>query len=161
MRLHSAFHPPLIALLVAIAACTTDTDDESLRLHRGWYRLTAVNGASLPHFVTVTDDCTSLVTSGHLFLADTLFHLSYQGPLECHLGPDGEIWEAFYVGEVVIASDSVLFRMPDLSHLGLDSLNFTGMAHSSHRLAMVVPQIPGGTGPPVQLVYDSTDADPR
>ena len=161
MRLHLAFRPSLIGLLVALGACTTDTSDDSVQLHRGWYRLTSVDGISLPHAVTVTDDCVCLVTSGHLFLEDTLFHLSYQGPLECQVGPDGGIWEAFYIGEVVIASDSVLFRMPDLSQLGLDSLTFTGIPRSSHRLATIVPQIPGGTGPPVQLVYDSTDADPR
>jgi hypothetical protein len=161
MRKRSRSGPLVLAVLLVMAACSTDAGEESFQLHRGWYRLTTVDSALLPHPVSVTDDCTSLVTSGHLFLDDTLFHLSYQGPLECQVGPDGDLWEAFYIGDVVIAGDSVLFRMPDLSHLGLDSLNFTGDARSSHRLETVVPQIPGGTGPPVRLVYDSTAADPR
>ena len=80
------------------SACTTGSEERP-QLHQGWYRLSSANGISLPHSVVVTDDCTCLVDFGSLFLADTLFLLSYEGPLDCENGPDGQMWGAFISGK--------------------------------------------------------------
>lgn len=157
---------PLIVLtivaLAVVSACSSSTD-EAPHLRLGWYSLRRVNGAPLPGAVQISATCTLSVASGYLRLTDTLsFDLDYSGSVSCPGDPlDGQTWAAFYTGLIVLGPDTVVFRMPDLSHLGLDSLVFLGTRVRRHLLEATVPQLPTASGPPVTLRFEPAASDPR
>lgn len=154
----------LLALPLAIAGCASGTDEDD-RLHLGWYELTAANGLPLPVTIQLDDVCTLAIQSGYLRILTEpghTFRLEYRGPAECD-GEilDGQTWVAYYTGLLEQSNTGVVFRIPDLSHLGLDSLTFTGERLSQQRLRTVVPQLPAASGPPVTLLFEPVDGDPR
>jgi len=145
-----------------VSACSSATD-EAPHLQLGWYSLRRVNGAPLPGSVQISATCTVAVASGYLRLTDTSsFDLDYSGSVACPGDPlDGQAWSAFYTGLIVLGPDTVVFRIPDLSHLGLDSLVFLGTRVKRQLLEATVPQLPTASGPPVTLRFAPVASDPR
>jgi hypothetical protein len=146
------------------AGCENAVQPTAESLQLGLYRLGSVDGLPLPSPLQVTSECSIQVDAGYLWFRDSVtFQLQYQGVTTCQPGPgSGATWEAFYAGDLVLTADSAIFRMPDLSHLGLDSLRFVGHRLPDHQVEAVVPQIPDATGPPATLrfAFDSTMPPP-
>lgn len=148
-------HSLALACLAALLNCGDATGPRQ-EAQLGVYGLERADGQPLPAPIQVTPACMILVDSGYVWLRDsTTFQLEYTGIAACQ-PPDsgsGARWHAFYTGPVVLTPDKILFRLPDLTHLGLDSLRFVGYVRPGDRIRARVPQLPGASGPPVDLQF--------